>query len=145
VKQIIAAGAAVIAGLALVIGIIMGSVAGFKAFNRSQAISDANNQAHVARIHAGNEQNVNRLRIAAQEQQVKIAQQNAQIRFENAKGVREAQDEIAKTLTPLYVQFEMTEALKQIASSGKNNTVIYIPTKDGLPVVAPVASAGAGK
>jgi hypothetical protein len=43
----------------------------------------------------------------------------------------------AKTLTPLYVQFELTQALQAIATSGSNDTVIYLPTdpKTGLPVV----------
>ncbi|MGI5400606.1 hypothetical protein ACQEVG_14330 [Streptomyces sp. CA-135486] len=38
----------------------------------------------------------------------------------------------------------MTEALKDIAKSGKNNTVIYIPVgPDGLPVVADTSQKGA--
>jgi uncharacterized protein HemX len=136
----------VAAGVLSVVLLLAGIIAGFKAFGRWQSVQDANNSAHVARIKAANEQQVNRLRISAQQQMVKIAQQQAQIRFENSKGVREAQDEIAKTLTPLYVQFEMTQALKDIAQSGKNTTVIYIPVgPDGRPVVAPVAPAGGGK
>jgi uncharacterized protein HemX len=123
--------------LALLLGLILGSVAGFKSFGRHQAVADANNKAHVARIAAANETQVNELRISAQAQKVKITQQEAQIRFEAAKGVREAQDEISRTLTPLYVQFEMVDALKQIAESGKNNTVVYIPSgANGIPLVS---------
>lgn len=45
--------------------------------------------------------------------------------------------EIAKKLTPLFVQFEMIEALKAIAESGHNNTVVYIPTgANGVPLVS---------
>ncbi len=96
------------------------------AFNRYQKRANAENNVKVSAIQIKN-----------QEQRVQIAKQHAQIRYQNSIGIREAQDEIAKTLTPLYVQFEMTQALEHIATSGKNNTVIYLPTSptSGLPVV----------
>lgn len=124
-------------GIAALIAIIVGTIGGFKAFGRYQAVQDANNKVKTSRIAANNQVKLNEIQISTQQQRVKIEQQKAQIRYEKSKGIRESQDEIAKTLTPLYVQFEMTEALKEIAVSGKNNTVIYIPTgPDGLPVVA---------
>lgn len=96
------------------------------AYGRYQSRANAHNQVRVTAIQIQN-----------QEQRVKIAKQHAQIRFQNAIGIREAQDEIAKTLTPLYVAFEMTQALQQIATSGQNNSVIYLPTSptNGLPLV----------
>lgn len=125
--------------LVLLVGIIMGAIAGFKAFGRYQSTADANNRAKVAQIKANNDVKVTAIQIKNQEQRVEVAKQQAQIRFENAKGVREAQDEIAKTLTPLYVQFEMTEALKEIAKSGKNSSVVYIPSgANGVPLVSGV-------
>jgi type II secretory pathway pseudopilin PulG len=89
------------------------------------------------RANAQNQVKVSAIQIQNQEQRVQIAKQHAQIRYQNSIGIREAQDEIAKTLTPLYVQFEMTQALQAIATSGRNNSVIYIPTSptSGLPVV----------
>lgn len=136
-KAIIWVAVAVVLGIAILVGMVFGFVALGQGFGRYQDIENAKNNAQVARIAADNEKYVNGLRIAAQEQKVKIATQDAAIRQQNAIGIRAAQDEIAKTLTPLYVQWEMTEALKEIAESGKNNTVIYIPTgSDGLPVVA---------
>ncbi len=89
------------------------------------------------RANAHNNVKVSAIQIQNQEQRVQIAKQHAQIRYQNSIGIRESQDEIAKTLTPLYVQFEMTQALQAIATSGKNNTVIYLPTSpsSGLPVV----------
>ncbi|WP_019629689.1 hypothetical protein [Actinomadura atramentaria] len=136
-----------LAGLAAValVGLLVlgaGGWAGLKAFNRYQAREEAHNAATIARVQAENEQHVNKLRIAAQEQKVQIAKQDAQIRFEQAKGVRAAQDEISRTLTPLYVQMEMINALEEIAKSGKNNTVVYLPSQNGLPLTA---QAGAGK
>ncbi len=66
-----------------------------------------------------------------------MAKQKAEIRKQDAIGVRNAQDEIAKTLTPLYVQFEMVEALKDIAHSGNNSSVVYIPSgANGIPLVS---------
>lgn len=128
-----------VVALVVLVGVIMGSIAGFKAFNRYQDTADANNRAKVAQIKANNDVKVTAIQIKNQEQRVKVAQQQAQIRLENAKGVREAQDEIAKTLTPLYVQFEMTEALKEIAKSGKNSSVVYIPSgANGVPLVSGV-------
>lgn len=98
----------------------------FPAYNRYQK-----------RANASNEVSVNHIIIRQQAQNVLIAKQQAQIRVQNAVGLREAQDEIRKTLTPLYVQFEMVQALQAIATSGQNNTVIYLPTdpKSGLPIV----------
>lgn len=129
-------GTAIVA-LALVIGVIIGAVAGGKAFGRHQAMSDAHNHASIALVKANNNVQVTEIEIRNQAQRVKVAQQQAQIRLENARGVREAQDEIARTLTPLYVQYEMTQVLSDIAKSGKNSSVIYIPSgANGIPLVS---------
>ena len=92
---------------------------------------------YQARANANNRVKVTAIEIRNQAQRVLIAKQQAQIRYQNSVGIREAQDEIRKTLTPLYVQFEMTQALQAIATSGQNNSIIYIPTSptSGLPVV----------
>jgi hypothetical protein len=125
----------------LLIGLIVGLMFAIPAWSRYQARADANNRVKVSNIEIRN-----------QAQRVRIAKQQAQIRYQNAVGIREAQDEIRKTLTPLYVQFEMTQGLQAIATSGKNDTVIYLPTdpRSGLPVVptsnttAPVQTGGGG-
>lgn len=125
--------------LMLLIGLVFLFVFGLGAcanWNRGQKLKDAHNEVKITAIQIQN-----------QEQRVKIAKQHAAIRFQNAIGVREAQDEIAKTLTPLYVQFEMVEALKAIAASGSNNSVVYIPSgANGIPLVStlpgPVGVAG---
>lgn len=100
--------------------------------NRSQALRDAQNQVTITNIQIG-----------TTKQKVQIAQQEAEIRKAQAVGIREAQDEISKTLTPLYVQFELSQALKDIAISGKNNSVIYIPIgPNGLPIVQNAPTGG---
>ena len=124
-------------GLTVLVGLIMGSIAGFKAFGRYQAKADASNRATVAQIKANNDVKVTAIQIRNQEQRVKVAEQQSEIRLKHAQGVRKAQDEIAKTLTPLYVQFEYAEALKEIAKSGKNSSVVYIPSGEGgVPLVS---------
>src|ERR1044071_4045464 len=120
--------------------LIVGGWWGFSAFHRWNSIQGAENTAHVARIQAANQTQVNQLLISATDQQVKIHQGQAQVRLADAVGVRNAQDEISKTLTPLYVQFEMVDALKNIAQSGKNNTVVYIPSgANGIPLVSNIS------
>lgn len=118
--------------LATIAGVLIIAIGGFglvavgKSFGRYQARADANNTVKVSNIEIRN-----------QEQRIQIAKQKAEIRKQDAIGVREAQDEIAKTLTPLYVQFEMTEALKQIALSGTNNSTVFIPSgAAGIPLIS---------
>jgi len=115
-----------VVGLGVLAGIlIVGLIFAIPAFSRYQKRANANNNVKVSEIEIRN-----------QEQRVLIAKQQAEIRKQNAVGVREAQDEIAKTLTPLYVQFEMTEALKEIARSGSNNTTVFIPSgPSGIPLI----------
>lgn len=121
----------------LAVAVIVGLWAGTKAMSRFQSRSDAANHATVARIHAQNQVTVSNIQIRNQVQRVKIAKQKAEIRLENAKGVREAQDRIAETLTDRYIQFEMVEAMKEIAKSGKNSSVIYVPAgQGGIPLIA---------
>ena len=89
---------------------------------------------------------VSEIEIRNQAQRVQIAKQKAEIRRQDAIGIREAQDQIAKTLTPLYVQFEMTEALKQIALSGENNSTVFIPAgAGGIPLVSTTDASRVGK
>jgi hypothetical protein len=99
------------------------------------------------RANANNNVKVSNIEIRNQAQRVLIAKQQAQIRYQKAVGIRESQDEIAKTLTPLYVAFEMTQALQAIATSGQNNSIIYLPTNPstGLPVVPTSNSAAPQK
>lgn len=118
--------AVVFVGIVMVLVLILGCIFGFGAVGRSQARKDAHNQVSISNIEIQN-----------QEQRIQVAKQKAEIRLQDAIGIREAQVEIAKTLTPLYVQFEMVDALKSIAASGKNNSVVYIPAgANGIPLIA---------
>lgn len=116
--------------------VIAGFVAlpfGCKSYNRYQKRMDAKNKVKVTAIQI---QNMKQKSLVTK-QQIQLTKQLAEIRHQQSIGIRKAQDEIAKTLTPLYVQFEMTEALKEIARSGQNNSVVYIPAgASGVPLVA---------
>jgi succinate dehydrogenase/fumarate reductase flavoprotein subunit len=118
--------ATIVLGIALVLGLLFGFALGCPAYNRYQARANANNKVKISAIEIRN-----------QDQRVKVAEQQAQIRYQNAVGIKKAQDEIQKTLTPLYVQFEMVDALKTIATSGSNNSVVYIPVgANGIPLIS---------
>jgi hypothetical protein len=114
-----------VTGLAL--AVILGLMFLLPAYNRYQARANAKNET-ITSI-----------------KQIKIAKNLALARYQTAIGLKRSQDEIRKTLTPLYVQFELTQALQAIATSGSNDTVIYLPTnpKSGLPVV-PISNAKPG-
>lgn len=120
-------------GISAVILFIVALMVLIPTYSRYQKRANANNNVKVSSIEIRN-----------QAQRVLIAKQKAEIRKQDAVGVREAQDEIAKTLTPLYVAWEMTQALEHIATSGTNNSLIYIPTSPstGLPVVPTSNTAG---
>lgn len=69
------------------------------------------------------------------ETQKGIAQKDAEIRVEEAKGIAQAQKIINATLTPNYLQHEAINAQKSMAHS-PNHTTVYIPVgTNGIPVV----------
>lgn len=118
-------------GVLLTLVILVGIYVGYRNIHRGQQRADAKNRVKISAIEIQN-----------QRQRVEIAKQKAEIRLQDAVGVREAQDQIAKTLTPLYVQFEMVEALKAIAASGSNSSVVFIPSgANGIPMVYDSANA----
>ncbi len=69
------------------------------------------------------------------ETQKEIAQKDAEIRIEEAKGIAQAQEIINTTLTANYLQHEAINAQKVMANS-PNHTTVYIPVgANGIPVV----------
>lgn len=53
-----------------------------------------------------------------------------------ARGIRAAQEIINATLTDRYLQHEAIQAQKATAVSGRNNTMIYVPSgSNGVPLV----------
>lgn len=122
-------------GLALLVALVIGSMVAFKTANRSQNLANARNRVKISAVEIQN-----------QEQRILVAKQQAEIRRQEAIGIREAQEEIAKTLTPLYVQFEMVDALRRIATSGSNNSIVYVPSgANGIPLVSTIDPEKVGK
>lgn len=136
----IAVGVAVLLGLALMLAMFFGTLALGKSYSRHQKRADAANQVKVTHIkisQARQQAQINRAQIAA-------TKAEAEKRYQEAVGIRRAQDEIQTTLTPLYIQHEAIQAQKAIATSGQNNTVVYVPAgTNGTPTIT--AHAGTGK
>lgn len=131
--------ALVIGIITLAIVLIVLLIAGLNAFGRAQARADANNQVAITKIHIRRE--LAQVKVVTADNGVVNAQ--AQQRYLAAIGIKRAQDEIAKTLTPLYNQFEEIQAQKAIATSGQNNTVVYVPAgQSGVPVITANAATG---
>lgn len=118
--------------IVLFIALCVGGCAGTKSWGRYQRRADANNNVKVTAIN---------IRKAQQQAKIVYAQNaavqaRAQQRFIEAVGIRKAQDEISKTLTPYYLQHEAIQAMERMAASGRNNTSIYIPSgNNGVPLV----------
>lgn len=67
--------------------------------------------------------------------QKQIAQRDAEIKIEEAKGIAEAQKIINTTLTANYLQHEAIKAQEKMAGS-PNHTTVYIPVgPNGIPIV----------
>ncbi len=67
--------------------------------------------------------------------QKQIAQRDAEIKIEEAKGIAEAQKIINETLTANYLQHEAIMAQQEMADS-PNHTTVYIPVgANGMPIV----------
>lgn len=125
-----------IGAILLIIALSVGGCAGIKAFDRAQARADANNQVAITHIQIQRAQQ--QAKIVNAEIQATIAEANK--RYHEAVGIRRAQDEISKTLTPLYIQHEAIQAEEQIATSGRNNTIVYVPSgQQGVPLVSQAA------
>jgi len=67
--------------------------------------------------------------------QKQIAQRDAEIKIEEAKGIAEAQKIINTTLSKNYLQHEAIKAQEKMAGS-PNHTTVYIPVgSNGIPIV----------
>lgn len=113
-----------VGGIFILIIIIFSLMFGIPAFNRYQAVENANNQIAV-----------NNKVIAQTEQLVNVEQQKAKIKIVEAEGIAAAQKIINATLTDKYLQHEAIGAQIKMAGS-PNHTQIYIPSgNNGIPLV----------
>lgn len=120
--------------LTLVVFVVLavGGVAGCKSFNRYQKQADARNNVKVTNINIQKAEQEARI-VHAQNAAVKA---RAEQRVIEAEGIRQAQDKISATLTPLYVQHEAIKAQENDRQGDRT----YIPVgPQGVPLVANVA------
>lgn len=129
-------------GIFLVFALIAGGIGGcgaYKGWQRGQRQADARNRVAITRIEIQNQDQQAKV-VAAQNG---IVQAQAHQRYLQAVGVRKAQDEISKTLTPAYIQWDSIQALLKLGESGRNNTVVYMPAgQAGVPTITAKASTG---
>jgi hypothetical protein len=122
-----------LAGLVALILVIFGIAAIGKAYSRYQRRQDAENAVKVTKINAQQAQ-----------RQIQVIRAEARQRFQESIGLRRAQNEIRKTLTPLYIQHEAIRAQLAMAHS-ENHTIIWAPAgASGVPIVTdPLAQSQA--
>jgi regulator of protease activity HflC (stomatin/prohibitin superfamily) len=103
-----------------------------QAYHRAEQRANAENLVALTRIGirtAEQQALVARAGVAA-------AKADAEKQYQEALGVRRAQDVIKMGLTPSYLQYEAIQAQKAVATSGRNNTLIYLPSGNGgVPLV----------
>ena len=66
----------------------------------------------------------NQKRLEAKQIEVDIAQKDAEIEIERARGIAEANRIIDQSLTRNYLQHEQNVALQKFAENGQNNTIV---------------------
>lgn len=123
---------ACIVGLIVLTVLAVGFSAGCKEYNRYQKRADRRNQTELVKQDiktAAEQAKVNRAQIEA-------TKAEAEKRYQESIGIRRAQDEISKTLTPLYVQHEAIQQLPQARA-------IYVPSgAQGIPQVYDLSDEG---
>ena len=116
--------------------VIVGSVGGcgvYKGWQRGQARANAQNRVAITHINIQNAKQQAEVVYA----EIEATKAEANKRYWEATGIRRAQDEISRTLTPLYIQHEAIQAEQAVATSGQNNTYVYIPSGEGgVPLVS---------
>lgn len=124
-------GSGAVLALVLLVGVGIGLSAALKAYGRAEERADAENRVSLTHIA------INRARQQARitRAQIEATEANAEKRVAEAVGIRRAQNEISRTLTGHYLQYEAIQAQKAVATSGRNNTLIYVPSgSNGVPL-----------
>jgi hypothetical protein len=119
-------------GLVVLAGTWIGLSAAVQAYKRAEQRANGQNMVQLTHIEIRRAQQqafVARAQVAA-------AEADAEKHYQQAIGVRRAQDVITRGLTPQYLQYEAIQAQKAVATSGRNNTLVYLPSGNGgVPLV----------
>jgi hypothetical protein len=137
VKNFIGGTLALVVVVAVIFGVVLAFMLGVPSYNRSQARKNASNAVKIAHIY---------IQKAHQEAEITYAQieatrAKAHKRIVEAEGIAVATKDVDRTLTPLYIEHEAVQAQEAIATSGNNNTVIYVPAgTNGTPLITQSAN-----
>jgi hypothetical protein len=117
-----------IIGFVTFVAITFGALGpGCASYNRWQKREDAHNKVQVVKIEIQKAEEEARVNQA----QVKATEAEARKRVAEAVGIKKAQVEINKTLTPLYVQHEYVQAIEK----GHVETTFIPVGPNGIPFV----------
>jgi hypothetical protein len=131
----------VLIAVVICVGAGIGLSAAINAYDRAEKRANANNDVALTRIAIRRAQQQSLVAAA----DVGAAQANAEARYTEAVGIRRAEDLIAAgKLTGAYLQYLAIQAQQAVATSGRNNTLIYLPSGNGgVPLVQDVARPNA--
>jgi hypothetical protein len=121
---------AALLGITVITAAGVGLSAGVKAYSRAQLRADAENRVRLTRI----DRNRARAQTLVARAQIATTEAQAQARYQDAIGTRRAQDVISRTLTSRYLQYQAIQAQQAVATSGRNNTLIYVPSGGNVPL-----------
>ena len=123
---------AAVLGLVLLVGVGIGLSAVGKAYTRAEQRADAENRVRLTHIEISRAKQQALISRA----QIQATEADAEKRVAEAVGIRRAQNEIIRTLTGHYLEHEAIQAQKAVATSGRNNTLIYVPSgSNGVPLI----------
>jgi hypothetical protein len=122
----------VVLGALVLTGTYVGLSAAMQVYRRAEQRANAENGvrlAHIAIRRAEQQGLVARADLAK-------AKADAQEQYQKAIGVRLTQETIGRGLTRQFLQYEAIQAQKAVATSGRNNTLVYLPSgSGGVPLV----------
>lgn len=115
-------------GFIVFCAIVFGALGpGCKSYNRWQKREDASNKVQVVKIEIQKAEEEAKVNTA----QIKATEAEAKKRVAEAIGIKKAQVEINRTLTPLYVQHEYVQALEK----GHVESTFIPVGPNGIPIV----------
>jgi type II secretory pathway pseudopilin PulG len=137
VKDFLGGTVALVVVVVVIFGVVLAFMLGIPSYNRSQARANAANRVKVTHIEIQNAHQEALITHA----QIEATRAKADKRIVEAEGIAVATKDVDKTLTPLYIEHEAVQAQEAIATSGNNNTIIYVPAgTNGTPLITQSAN-----
>jgi hypothetical protein len=125
-------GVGILIGVLAIVATGVGLSLAVNVYHRAEARANANNRVALSRIAIKQAKQQSLVSYA----QLGAARADAQRRYTEAVGIRRAEDVIAGKLTSQYLQYLAIQAQMAVATSGRNNTLIYLPSgNSGVPLV----------